>query len=132
MATIQGTLGGFTATGFNGKFVSWEADMSAEIFDTTGFGDGGFKTGEPIVAQITGVAVGILETTSGPFPDPSDPFAVASWKVATITLTVDGTRSISFPGNITSIAVGRAEEGPGSSSVRVSFASSGAVDITWA
>ena len=129
--TIQGTDGAFAAAGFAGHFMKWAAQIISEVFNTTGFGDKGWKTGKNISGQVVGEAVGVI-TTTDPFPAAftAETCGVESFE-ADVTLTIATGKTITFKANISAVDLGRAEEGSDSSVYRVSFASSGPVTKSW-
>lgn len=141
--TVQGTGGAVTTpTGFNAKFLSFTATLEVEEMDTTGFGDNGWVNGEIIGAKVTGTAIGVLSTLipvpALVLPTPAGIFGAASME-GTIKLTFQAAtallptqdRSWEFSALITAIEVGRAEEGAGSSTYRITFESSGPVTQVW-
>lgn len=131
--TIQGTDGGSTfPAGYNAKFQSWRATIEGRVYNTTGFGDKGWITGEIINARIIGDAIGVI-TVDTPVPAAvmAATLGVASMK-GEIVLTAKTGFTWTFDALITAVALDRAEEGPASSVYRISYESTGPVVQAWA
>ena len=124
--TLHGTAGGFSAAGYIAKFTSWTATFNQEVFDTTGFGDLGYKTGEVITGQWTGSAIGVIACVGPPMPVTVPAAAAFGGAAVSVVLTGSGAQSYTFNALITAVELGRAETGAGSSTYRIDFQSTGA------
>jgi len=133
MATIQGTDGGITLpAGFNAKLQSWRGALTGAVFNTTGFGDKGWVTGEIINGQIIGDAIGVItDDTPVPAAVMAATFGAASMK-GEVVLTAKTGMTWTFDALITAVALERAEEGAASSVYRFSFVSTGPAVQAWA
>jgi len=136
---ITGTGGGFDAGNFADelqcKFLSWRATLEGREFNTTGFGDLGWVTGQIINGRVSGDAVGVLTAENEPVPDAvadGGDFGFAEMFVEDVQLTVATGKTWTFDANISAVEIERAEEGPASSVYRIRFASVGAVVQAWA
>ena len=132
MANIEGTGGAVTIDGFVTKFTAWTASLNGEVFNSTGFGDAGWQVESIITGQVVGQAIGVITTDIVcPAAVMNETFGVATME-GTVLLTFAAGKTWSFEAAISTLDLGRAETGAGTSTYAISFRSSGEVTQSWA
>lgn len=136
MTTIQGTGGALAApAGFNFKLDRFAVNFVVGESRTTGFGDGGWITAEPVSRIVAGQGSGVMVAAT-PVPtdivDAVDDHFVGSKFEGTVVLTFKAGCTWTFTATIDVVDVGRAEDAAGSSLYAISFTSTGAVVPAWA
>ena len=138
MATIQGNGGAVSLpTGFDSKESSWNLDWSCETVDTTGFGDGGFRSREPVITSFTGSVDGTLTydaSSSAPIVDSlvdGSTMAVGDLNDATGTTTFTATTGCTLAADcvVTGCSITRPVDGK--ADVSYSVESTGPITQTW-
>lgn len=137
--TIQGTGGSVSLpSGWNFKAGAFDATFDTGIVDTSGFGDGGFRTREPTVLSLDGSASGVMEfddTSAAPIPAAlADGGSLANTDLessakGTVTLQFEASCTLAATCAIGPLNMSRAFDGR--AEISCGFASNGAVTQSW-
>ena len=131
MADYAGTGGNFTSvTGFNAHFSGWAMTLNPTNVENTGFAEAGNRTYLPTAQMVQGSAVGTAGNGGTSYPSGltgSTP-AMGAYQ-GTVTLQAYTGATMSFPANVSALAINRAFDGK--ADYALSFISSGPLSGTF-